>query len=223
MEFGRTLVIAPHPDDEVLGAGGTIARLSDGGADVFVAVATTGRPPLFDAAAVERVRAEAAEAHAILGVRETRYLDQPAAELDATPHRVLNAAVDALVRELEPQTLFVPFANDIHLDHQLVALSSMVAARPRDGTFPREVLAYETLSETNWNAPYLLPGFQPHLFVDIADTLPRKLAAMQAYASQVRPAPDERSLPTLQALATLRGATVHRAAAEAFVQIRRVV
>lgn len=221
--FGRTLVVAPHPDDEVLGAGGTIARLADEGQEVWVCVVTTGAPPLFDAAFVQQIRAEAAEAHAILGVHETRYLDQPAAGLSETPHAVLNAAIGALVREVEPQTLLVPFVGDIHMDHQLIALSSLVAARPHAGAFPVRVLAYETLSETNWNAPYLAPGFTPNTFVDIADTLPRKLDAMRCYRSQLRPAPDERSLEALSALATLRGATVHRHAAEGFVHLRGIV
>src|SRR5690349_13374264 len=85
--FGRTLVIAPHPDDEVLGAGGTIARLADEEQDVFVAVVTVGKPPAFTSELVGKVRSEAKLAHQRLGVRETFWLDQPAAELTETPTR----------------------------------------------------------------------------------------------------------------------------------------
>jgi LmbE family N-acetylglucosaminyl deacetylase len=85
------------------------------------------------------------------------------------------------------------------------------------------VLAYETLSETNWNAPYLRPAFQPQVFVDISNYLDKKLAAMKIVKSQLQDFPHERSLEALQALARLRGATVHRHAAEAFVLIRQVV
>ena len=221
--FGRTLVIAPHPDDEVLGAGGTMARLTDAGHEVFVAVVTTGRPPAFSADATAQVRAEAERAHDHLGVRKSFWLDQPAAQLFETPHATLNAAIEDVVKDVAPTTLLVPFLGDVHIDHQLIFLSSMVAARPHQATYPKLIMAYETLSETNWNAPYVTPNFVPNVFVDIEDSLSRKLDAMQMFASQVREPPHERSLDALRALAVLRGAAVHRPAAEAFVLVRHVV
>jgi LmbE family N-acetylglucosaminyl deacetylase len=221
--LGRTLVIAPHPDDEVLGVGGTIARLSDAGQEVFVAVVTRGYPPAFTADIVMQVRAEAKMAHDHLGVRRTFWLDLPAAQLSETSHASLNAALHKTIAEASPKTLLVPFVGDIHLDHQLTFLSSLVAARPHQAAYPTTVLAYETLSETNWNAPYLTPSFVPNVFFDIEATLSRKVEAMRLFASQLREAPHERSLEALRALAVLRGAAVHRAAAEAFVLIRHVV
>jgi LmbE family N-acetylglucosaminyl deacetylase len=221
--FGRTLVIAPHPDDEVLGVGGTIARLADAGNEVFVAVVTRGEPPAFTAEMTEGLRKEAALAHAELGVRKTFWLDQPAARLSEVPHGTLNAVIRKLVVDIDPDTLILPFVGDIHLDHQLSFLSGLVAARPHQQRYPATVLAYETMSETNWNAPYLSPSFVPNLFVDISGTLDRKLKAMQMFASQLRDFPHERSLEALKALAVVRGATVHLPAAEAFVIIRQVV
>lgn len=220
---GRVLVIAPHPDDEVLGCGGTLARLAEAGSHVEVAIVTRGKPPRYDPAGVEKVRAEAAAAHALLGVRTTHYLDLPAAELDCVPHADLNAAIGALVNAAMPDTIFVPFVGDIHLDHQLVFRSTMVAARPRQASYPRTILAYETLSETNWSAPYVEPVFAPTVYVDITSTLERKLAAFAAYESQSCAFPNERSPEAIRALAALRGATVHRHAAEAFVLIREVL
>lgn len=219
---GPVLVIAPHPDDEVLGVGGTLARLADAGVETHVAIVTTGRSPRFDPALVATVRAEAARAHAALGVTETHYLDCPAAELAEFAHTELNAAVSDAIRRIGPRTLFLPHPGDIHMDHQLSFLSGLVASRPHQHDYPPRILAYETLSETNWNAPYLTPAFVPQMFVDISDTLQRKLDAFALFESQQRPAPHERSVATLSALATLRGATVHRAAAEAFVVIRMV-
>jgi len=104
-----------------------------------------------------------------------------------------------------------------------VSRACLVAARPHQDKFPRNVLAYETLSETNWNAPYVSAAFAPNVYVSIDGFLSRKLDAMRAYGSQLRDPPHERSLKALEALATLRGATVHCAAAEGFVQVRRVV
>ena len=218
----RALVLAPHPDDEILGCGGTMARLIDSGAEVHVAVVTSGKPPRYAAADVARVRAEAAAAHERIGVTRTHWLDFPAAELDGVGHAALNGAIGRLVAEVAPDTLFLPFVGDIHRDHQLVFESAMVAARPRAGAFPVRIYAYETLSETNWNAPYLTPAFVPNVFIDISAQLERKLQAFSLFASQVQAAPSERSIGALRALATLRGATAHLAAAEAFVMIREI-
>ncbi|MFV0292166.1 MAG: PIG-L deacetylase family protein [Paracoccus sp. (in: a-proteobacteria)] len=221
-EHGPALIIAPHPDDEVLGVGGTMARLSDAGAEVHVAVVTTGRAPRFSTEQAAQVRVETEAAHKLLGVTRTHYLNCPAAELAEFPHADLNRAISGVVRDVAPRTVFVPHPGDIHLDHQLSFLSALVASRPHQASYPARILAYETLSETNWNAPYLSPGFLPNTFIDISDTLQRKLDAFTLYKSQQKPAPHERSVQALSALATLRGASMHRPAAEAFVLIRQV-
>ncbi|SFG68069.1 N-acetylglucosaminyl deacetylase, LmbE family [Palleronia marisminoris] len=220
-EAGVVLVIAPHPDDEVLGAGGTIARLAAAGREVHVCIATRGRTDRFGPDQVATVSTEAEAAHRRLGVARTHWLDHPAAELDTEPHGALNASLGALLSDLAPQTLLVPHLGDIHRDHQLVFLSALVAARPTRDVYPANIFAYETLSETNWNAPYLTPPFVPNVFVDISETLETKLEAFALFESQVRPSPHERSIEALRALATLRGATIHRRAAEGFVAIRQ--
>lgn len=217
------LVIAPHPDDEVLGCGGTIARIAQEGVEIHVAVVTRGRPPAFTEEVIEKVRAEARAAHCHLGVKKTYWLDFPAAQLSETPHATLNAALADLVRELRPSTLLIPFLGDMHLDHQLIFMSALVSARPHQAEYPRKILAYETVSETNWNAPYLTPGFVPNVFIDIGQTLERKLEAAAMFGSQMRPFPHERSLKSLRALAVVRGTAMHRTAAEAFVLVRDVM
>lgn len=220
--FGATLVLAPHPDDEVLGCGGTIARLVAEGAQVDVAIVTRGMPPAYSDAQVAEVRTEAAAAHELLGVAATHYLDLPAAGLDQVPQAEVNKAVSALVGRVRPATLLVPFVGDIHADHQIVFNAAMVAARPAGGFRPDRVLAYETLSESNWAAPYLSPAFAPNVFLDIAGYLDAKIAAFCCYASQVRPFPNERSVESLRALAALRGSCVNLHAAEAFVLLREI-
>jgi LmbE family N-acetylglucosaminyl deacetylase len=223
LDATRVLVLAPHPDDEVLGAGGTIARLSAAGAEVVVAIVTKGAPPLFTETGAEEVRSEAQAAHAHLGVARTVFLSQPAARLDEVPHHRLNQAFGELLREVAPDTLLLPFVGDIHLDHQLTFLSGLVAARPHGVKFPSRILCYETVSETNWNAPLISPTFAPNVFVDISAQLERKLEAMGLFGSQQREFPHERSLAALRALAMFRGSTVHRAAAEAFMLVRQVI
>lgn len=219
---GPVLVVAPHPDDEVLGCGGTIARLTDAGTEVHVAIVTTGKPPRFSAEQAATVRAESRVAHDLLGIAQTHFLALPAAELDRVPHAEVNAALSRVFAAVRPVTVFVPFVGDVHMDHQIVFRSCLVAARPRDANAPAKLLAYETLSETNWGAPGIDPAFAPTTFIDIADTLERKIEAFAAFTSQCRDFPDERSFEAIRALATLRGATVHRRAAEAFILVREI-
>jgi LmbE family N-acetylglucosaminyl deacetylase len=218
------LVIAPHPDDEVLGVGGTIARLTDEGRRVTVVIVTKGSIEHFDAELIDQGRKEAVEAHRLLGVAETVFLDLPAARLDQIPHVTINAALSQVIERVRPAIVFVPFRCDLHLDHQLVFDSTLVAARPTDGLVIGEILAYETLSETNWNASRgVTAAFLPDCYMRIDKYLERKLAGMATYASQLREFPHERSLVAVEALARYRGATIGTNAAEAFMTIRRVI
>ncbi len=217
------LVVAPHPDDEVLGCGGTIARLAKEKHHVHVAIITKAGPPYMTEEQVERGRSHALQAHKFLGVKNTIFCDFPAAGLDKVPHSELNKKLGALVDDINPDMMFIPFSSDIHLDHQHTFLSALVAARPNRHVYPKKIYAYETLSETNWNAPYLTSAFHPNAFFDISDYLEMKLKAFGMHVDQVKEFPHERSLEALKALATLRGSTVHRAAAEAFFIVRDVI
>lgn len=219
----RLVVVAPHRDDEVLGVGGTLASAAADGHETFVIIVTRGYPPAFDPAETERLREETSRAHELLGVRETFALDFPAAGLDSVSHSDLNAELARIIGDVQPDRVFIPFAGDLHLDHQKVFLSSLVAVRPSARWSPRAVYAYETLSETYWNAPYISPYFQPNVFMNVSAHLETKIRAMESYVSQIRPFPHERSAEALRALATLRGSTVGCQAAEAFVLIRQTL
>lgn len=219
----RILVIAPHADDEVLGVGGTIARFAAEGAEVYVVVVTCGYPPDYPPESSQEVRQQALLAHRLLGVKHTQFLPLPAANLDSVSYRDINRQLLDVIRNIRPEILYIPFNGDLHIDHQKVFLSALVAARPNSHYAPKAIYAYETLSETNWNAPYLTPNFVPSVFVDISGYLDAKIEAMQLYASQLKPFPHERSEEALRALATLRGSTVGRFAAEAFVLVREVI
>jgi LmbE family N-acetylglucosaminyl deacetylase len=217
------LVIAPHPDDEVLGVGGTIARLASEGHEIHVAIVTKGEPELFAESLIEQGRDEAARCRELLGVKETHFMDFPAARLDAVQHHQLNLAIDRLVSTVCPQLVFLPFGHDMHKDHRLVFESALVALRPMTARSVVDILCYETLSETNWNMPGGTDSFTPNVFVDISEFLESKLRAARAYASQMRAFPHERSIEAISYLARLRGANVGKNAAEAFVQVRRII
>jgi len=217
------LVIASHPDDEVLGCGGVMARHADAGDDVHVLIVTRGIPELFAPGVIEETRGELAQAHAVLGVRSVRFLDFPAPKLDVVPLYQVAEAIGQVVRELRPEIIYCPHQGDLHGDHKAVFWATLVAARPVNRNRVYRLLCYETLSETEWAAPLAGDAFVPTVFTDITATLARKLRACRCYRSQMKPFPNSRSLRAVAALARFRGATAGLRAAESFVLIRDIV
>ncbi len=216
----RILVIAPHPDDETLGCGGVISRFAQEGADVFICIVSNHDAPLYTEEHRETTKREARQAHALMGVKETIFLDYAAVTLKELPVYELNGSIDRVVKDVRPDIVFLPHAGDMHIDHQLVAQAAMVAVRPLASCSVKEVLAYETLSETEWNAPRAEHAFMPNCFINITGYLDKKLTAMQCFKSQVYEPPHPRSLEALANLAQLRGSTISVNSAEAFMLLR---
>jgi LmbE family N-acetylglucosaminyl deacetylase len=220
------LVIAPHADDETIGAGGTIARHARDGDHVTVAVVTghgdDAPHPLWPRSLWDRVRGEARAACGILGVKELIFEEVPAAMVADQPVWKLNRVTGGIVERVQPDVLYVPFPFDLHKDHREIFHSVSVAWRSSSATGRkiRQIYCYEVQSETHWNVPYLEAGFLPSSFVDISDTLETKLQALACYESQLRPLPDARSLEAMRALSIWRGSQVGMGAAEAFVTAR---
>ena len=216
------LVIAPHPDDEILGCGGTIAKRIAEGHTVYVCVVTKGCEPLFKNDSVEQVRSECRGADKFLGVSETYFLDFPAAMLEDVPRYKLNDELLQVIQKTKPDEVYIPHRGDMQLDHQIVVDAVMVAVRPRGKNYPRRIYAYETLSETGWNIPNTVNEFIPTVYEDISDTIGKKLAAMNIFESQIATFPAARSIGAIETLAKFRGVTVNVEAAEAFSLIREV-
>ncbi|MBW8000395.1 MAG: PIG-L family deacetylase [Planctomycetes bacterium] len=218
----KILVIAPHPDDEVLGVGGTISKLACQGHDVTAVIVTKGWEPLFPNSQVEQVRSESAKAAKILGIKNLRFMDLPVTKLNELPKYELNKKFDDLITQEQPNYVFLPFHGDLHEDHRQVFQASMVALRPvADRQYVKRILCYETVSETHWTAPYLEVGFEPDLWVDISEHLPAKLEAMGKYKSQLQPEPSARSLEAIKSLSNWRGSIVGMNNAECFVTVRQ--
>ncbi|HMB78368.1 MAG TPA: PIG-L deacetylase family protein [Kiloniellaceae bacterium] len=214
------LVIAPHPDDETLGAGGTVARAAAAGMTVTVVTVAAHMPPLYSEAVHAQTLAESRKAQAILGAAEPRYLDIPALSLGEMPVAQLNGAIAEAVGDLRPSVVLCPYP-DRHIDHRLIFDAVMVATRPVGAGSAIELLAaYETLSETHWNAPHIEPNFIPSWVVDITATLETKLEALACYESQIPPFPGPRSLEAARALAAFRGTQAGFAYGEGFHIIR---
>jgi len=219
----NTLIIAPHPDDEVLGCGGFIKKLTLGSIPVTVLIMTRGKRGKYSDEKIERVREEALNAHKILGVNGTIFLDFPAPDLDIISLAEIAESISKVIREMNAVTIFIPHKGDIHHDHKVIFNASMVAARPVGRHIVRQVFAYETLSETEWAIPLGDEYFVPNSYVDITDVFSYKLDAMKCYQSQLREFPNPRSLETISALSQFRGSTVGLNRAEAFVAIRNII
>lgn len=216
----RVLIFAPHNDDEVLGAGGTIAKLADQGNEVFVCEVTTWKE---NPNGYEGIRKQAVQAHDILGVKETFFLDFPVVFLKETPTKEKNKKFIDIVREVKPEIAFIPHVGDIHVDHVETATAAMVALRPIPNPQLKAIYAYETLSETEWNIPNTSNVFIPNVWSDITDTFERKIEAMKCFTTQLREFPHPRSLEAMEALARLRASTVGVQYAEAFSIIRSII
>lgn len=218
----NVLVIAPHPDDEILGVGGTIAKRVAQGHKVYVCVVTKAGEPLFREELVEQGRRECRKADQLLGVWETFFLDFPAVRLEEVPRFKLNEGLSQAVQRVKPEEVYIPHRGDMQLDHKMIVDAVMVALRPKYEHVVRRVYAYETLSETGWDIPNTVNEFIPTVYEDISDTLAKKLEAMNVFQSQLAEFPAARSLGAVEALARYRGATVQVQAAEAFSLIREI-
>lgn len=218
----RVLIIAPHPDDEIIGVGGTIAKRAKAGDEVYVCIVTKGKSPLFNPDFIEQGRRECREADAKLGVKEIIFLDFPAVMLETIPRYELNGKVAEVVQNIKPEEVYIPHRGDMQIDHQMVVDAAMVAVRPRGDDYPKRVYAYETLSETGWNIPNVTNEFIPTVYENITDTYDVKMEAMSVFKSQLAPFPAARSVGAIEALAKFRGATVSVEVAEAFSLVREV-
>ena len=226
----RVLVVAAHPDDEVLGAGGAIAWHRQRGDEVSVLVlgegvsaryasrekARTGRGAL----SFDRLRREMAQAHRALGVTTTFHRAFPDNRFDVVDRLDLIKAVEAVVDEVKPRVVYTHHAGDLNVDHQLTCEAVVTACRPLPGAPVERLLSFEVLSSTEWAPPDPARAFRPNVFIDIGAHLPAKLRAMACYKSELRPLPHPRSLAAIRSQAELWGAKNGLKAAEAFMVIR---
>ena len=223
----KVVVIAPHLDDETLGVGGTIAKMIEQGHEVVIVILTghgEEKHPLWPHASWDIVRAEALKAWAILGAKSHIFLDLPAAMMADHAVWKINEITKKLIDDLRPDILFVPFIYDLHKDHREAFHSLSVAWRTNSesGRNIKEIYCYEVNSETHWNFHAVEGGFLPNVWIDITNTLEKKLKSLVCYQSQIRAFPDCRSIDSIKALAQWRGSQVNVAAAEAFILVRKI-
>lgn len=213
----RVLTIAAHPDDEVLGCGGTMALHRRAGDPVTVAITCTGRPESASSTGAPQ-DSYTRRALRTLGVEDVRFLGFPDQLLDTRPLKEIVTPLESLVRELEPTIVYCQHGGDINRDHEILFKAVLVATRPTE-TSIRAVYAFDTASSTEWAFPRV---FVPDTWVDITSTLDAKLASMACYESELREFPHPRSLRGLRHRAAAHGNQSCLPAAEVFMTVRRI-
>lgn len=220
-----TVVFAAHPDDEVLGCGATIAKLSakDDVHVVFLGEGITAREDArHDRTAVSALYEDARAAAELLGVTSVRFEGLPDIRFDTVPLLDIVWRVEAHIRELGPQRVFTHHPGDLNIDHQTTFRAVLTGTRPTGGCPVNELYAFEIPSSTDWSFSSIQPVFRPNVFVDVTETFDVKLRAMQTYRSEHRAFPHPRSSEALRANAERWGSVVDLPCAEAFELIRMV-
>jgi LmbE family N-acetylglucosaminyl deacetylase len=208
------LAVGAHPDDEVLGAGATLARHAAAGDEVHVLIVTEGTTTQYDDESLIDEKKNAARACGeTLGVESVHFGDLPDMRLDAVDHVEVNAAIETAVEAIEPSVVYTHTAHDVNQDHVAVSESTLVATRPGSGV--ERVLTYEVPSGTDWNGADR-GQFTTTTYVDVEDHLGTKIDAFEAYETEVRSFPHPRSAKALRARARTRGTEAGFPAAEAF-------
>ncbi|KTG30934.1 PIG-L deacetylase family protein [Haloferax profundi] len=223
----NVLCVVAHPDDEVIGVGGTLASHAKRGDDVHVVILSDGVTSRHDSiteevqAEIDERRGRAKEACEILGA-SVSFHTFPDQRFDTVPLIDLTQTVEAEVDAHEPSIVYTHHHGDLNLDHELTSRAVMTAGRPQVGTPIRRVYGFETLSSTEWATPEPSNAFQPTSFKDISESLETKESAMQVYQRELRDPPHPRSEKSIRQNAEVWGAKVGFDAAEPFVLLREV-
>jgi LmbE family N-acetylglucosaminyl deacetylase len=216
----RILVVAPHPDDETLGCGGTLLRMASEGAQIaWLLVTSIWENDGFSSEFIAKRKTEIAKVRDAYGFCEVYALDLPTRRLDTYPVAELVAEFSKVFKAYQPSEVFLPHRRDVHTDHRAVFDAGAACAKWFRYDSVRRVFAYETLSETEFTLDSQ-PPFAPNFFVDITNFLERKLEIMSVYQSEMSEFPFPRSIEAIRALASLRGASSGFRAAEAFQLLR---
>lgn len=212
------LVIGPHPDDELLGVGGSLLRWASEGVVTAWCLVTAIKDSSEES---RRQRSQVNDVRIGLGIPEKRHewLGLPAAGLDAVPRSELVSKIRDVIQRIQPETLLIPHAGDVHTDHRIVAHAAVSASKWFRQPSIRHVMAYETISESDQGIDSD-NVFAPNYFVDIGPWLHQKLDLLRHYDREVGDFPFPRSTLAVESLARLRGATSGFEAAEAFMLLR---
>ena len=227
MNKKKILVVAAHPDDEILGCGGTIRKWCDNGAEACAlilaqGIASRGGEESSLDEKIDVLRRQAQRSANIVGYREIIFENFPDNRMDGVNLLDISQVVERYVKHYEPQIILTHHHGDLNIDHRLSYQAVITACRPLQGSSVNEIYTYQTPSSTEWNFPYNKNGYTPNFFVGIANTIQAKIDALCCYTSEIRQAPHPRSPEYLRALAAYWGSVVGLDCAEAFEQIYQI-
>ena len=222
------LVVAAHPDDEVLGCGATLAKLADNGSTVNVVFMSNG----VDSRDIKKSKVKklikqrkkaAKRSCRILGINKPNFVGLADNKLDKYPLIKIVKIVEKFIKRYSPNTIYTHFENDLNIDHQLVHDSVVTACRPEKKNPVKNLFFFEVPSSTEWKINFKTKHFNPNWFEDVTSTKKRKFEALKAYSVELKKWPHPRSLKAINALILWRGATAGLEAAEAFILGRKIL
>ena len=224
----KILVVAAHPDDEVLGCGGTIARLGCEGHEIYMAILGEGITSRYaqreeaDGRLVDELSSASQRVARLLSARDLFTYNLPDNRFETVPLLDVVKIVENLIGRVAPDVIYTHHGGDLNIDHVTVHRAVLTATRPIEGQSVREIYAFEVPSSTEWAFQRIEPVFRPNVFIDIENTLKTKIQALAYYETEARTFPHPRSPEALEAIARRWGSVVGCGAAEAFELIRAV-
>lgn len=215
----RILVVAAHPDDEVLGCAGEISYRISKGEEVNVLTLTDGVSSRSGFKNDEKkVRlSEFERAARLLGIKKAVNLGLPDQRLDSIALLDIIQKIEIFIKEMQPNIVFTHFGGDLNLDHRRTFEATMTACRPVQGQTIEEIYCFEVSSSSEWNYP---EQFQPNVYTDISNHIEKKIEAINAYESEIKQWPHPRSIEAMRILSNKRGSEVGFNWAEAFILVR---
>jgi len=228
--MNNILVVAAHPDDEVLGCGGTIVKHINQGDEIHVLILAEGvtsrdtkRYRSNNKEELSKLGIAAHKAHKILGTSSLKLLDYADNRMDSVDLLDIVKTVENEVKEKKPNIVYTHHHGDLNIDHRITHQAVLTACRPDPKQSVKKIYCFEVPSSTECQSPSVGTVFIPNIFVDISDTLALKLDALRAYESEMRPWPYIRSIKAVEHLVRWRGASMGMEGAEAFVLIRELI
>lgn len=219
----KILAVVAHADDEILGVGGTLAGWAADN-EVYVLIVTDSCSSQYAGQDIEKMIAEkkrcAMNANHMLGVKEVIYSDLPDMALRETSHTKINRVIEQYIDEIKPQIVLTHHFGDVNLDHQEIYKSVMVAARPMQHMSVETIYTFEVLSATEWQSSDMRYAFIPNTYIDISESIEKKMDALKEYSQEIRNFPHPRSAEAIRNLARYRGQSVGMEYAEALCLVR---
>ncbi|KIL50038.1 PIG-L deacetylase family protein [Jeotgalibacillus soli] len=211
------LVIAAHPDDELLGLGGTLKKLIKKGYKVISVIMALGRKE-----EAHHIKKFVENANKHIGIEKVICLDYPNLEMESFALHTINKKIEALIKEYQPSMVFTHHYGDVNRDHQVTYQAVLTAVRPLPGTPSIDLICFETVSSSEWSQQTDDKTFKPNYFVEITDEIEDKIEALHHYDVEMRDFPHPRSYDGVRYLARVRGMTVGVPYAEAFEITRKI-